>query len=433
MSDVLNALSARINNNLQHLTASQQQQPPNQIPDEIRLALLDDCYEVQRLCSQPSDYLERLQMFNQQLSCLQWLCHFNVFAHIPMTGAISFPDLAAAANVPLPELRRVARMAMLERVLCEPVADRVAYGNASFATCFGGETSPSLRPWAQFLTGIAAPTAMSMAEATQRSKDPSQGDLRNPTAYNVAFDTPLPLFQHLTESPGGADMFAGYMRSLDVAGGTAQHHLLKAFAWASLGDAHIVDVGGSNGHTCQLLSAHFPQLRFTVQDLPEVIAQAQASINNNNNNNNLTPSIHFTAHDFLTPQPPTIAHIGDIYLLRRILHNWPDHQATQILQHLADAMATRIARDKETQSMETTPPRLLIMDTVLPAGPHEIPAYQEGLLRMRDLVMWQSFHSQERGWADWMTLLQSTRPPLRVLCPVAKPAGSHMSVLVVGI
>ncbi|PWY82041.1 hypothetical protein BO70DRAFT_396333 [Aspergillus heteromorphus CBS 117.55] len=119
MSKDLAALSTRITDNLQLLTSTQQQ-PPNEVPDALRLALLDDCYEVQRLCSQPSDYLERLQMFNQQLACLHWLCYFNIFRHIPTDGTISFPDLATAADVPLPQLRRVARMAMLEGVLCEP-------------------------------------------------------------------------------------------------------------------------------------------------------------------------------------------------------------------------------------------------------------------------------------------------------------------------
>ncbi|PWY82040.1 hypothetical protein BO70DRAFT_396332 [Aspergillus heteromorphus CBS 117.55] len=272
---------------------------------------------------------------------------------------------------------------------------------------------------------------MAMAEATQPS-----GDRVNRTAYNLAFDTPLPFFQHLNQSPSGADMFAGYMSSLDVAGGTAQHHLLRAFDWAALGDAHVVDHALP---TPPLHGAGPPR-----RDPPSPSPSPRSNPNPEpipipipNPTHRPNPKIHLTPHDFFTPQPPPIAQTANIYLLRRILHNWPDHHAIQILQHLVDAMSTKISLDRQTQHSGSKsppqPPLLFIMDTILPASPGEITAYQEGLLRMRDLVMGQSFNSGERGWEGWVRLLRATTPPLRVVRPVVKPVGSHMSGLVLGV
>jgi 6-hydroxytryprostatin B O-methyltransferase len=44
--------------------------------------------------------------------------------------------------------------------------------------------------------------------------------------------------------------------------------------------------------------------------------------------------VSFQTHDFFTPQPTQ----GDIYLLRHVLHDWPDKYCIQILRHLIASM-----------------------------------------------------------------------------------------------
>ena len=63
--------------------------------------------------------------------------------------------------------------------------------------------------------------------------------------------------------------------------------------------------------------------------------------------NPLTP--HRTAHDFLTPQPVQNA---AVFLLRVVLHDWPDESATRILLQLRHAA--------------TPQTKLVLVDPILP-------------------------------------------------------------------
>lgn len=121
----------------------------------------------------------------------------------------------------------------------------------------------------------------------------------------------------------------------------------------------------------------------------------------------------FQGHDFTNPQPVQGA---DIYLLRMILHDWPDEKAIAILKNIVTAMD----RNK-------TASRLLIMDTVLPS-PGSEPISAERLVRVRDLTMLQAFNSKERDLEDWESLFAAAHPDLR-LVGVVQPFGSTMSVL----
>ena len=119
----------------------------------------------------------------------------------------------------------------------------------------------------------------------------------------------------------------------------------------------------------------------------------------------------FQGHDFTRPQPVQGA---DVYLLRMILHDWPDSEATKILQSIVAAM-------------DKTKSRLLIMDTVLPK-PGSAPVSVERIVRVRDLTMLQAFNSKERDLDDWKNLLATADPRLQ-LVQVAQPYGSAMSIL----
>ena len=124
----------------------------------------------------------------------------------------------------------------------------------------------------------------------------------------------------------------------------------------------------------------------------------------------------FQAHDFTQPQPVRGA---DAYLLRMILHDWPDDEAAKILRNIVAAM------DDKANS------RLLIMDTVLPV-PGSVPVSVERIVRVRDLTMIQAFNSKERDLDDWKDLLAAADPKLQ-LVNVVQPFDSAMSVLEVAV
>jgi 6-hydroxytryprostatin B O-methyltransferase len=125
----------------------------------------------------------------------------------------------------------------------------------------------------------------------------------------------------------------------------------------------------------------------------------------------ITSRITFQGHDFTHPQPVRGA---DVYLLRMILHDWPDEEAVKILRSIVAAM-------------EKPKSRLLIMDTVLPM-PGSEPVSVERIVRARDLTMMQAFNSKERDLDDWKALLAAADPNMR-LVRVIQPFGSAMSVL----
>lgn len=69
------------------------------------------------------------------------------------------------------------------------------------------------------------------------------------------------------------------------------------------------------------------------------------------------------AHDFFTPQPVKYA---DVYLLRFILHDYPDRYAVKILENLVPALKDGA--------------RLIVMDGVLPE-PNTLPKSEERIIR----------------------------------------------------
>lgn len=162
------------------------------------------------------------------------------------------------------------------------------------------------------------------------------------------------------------------------------HRILSGFDWQSLPKGSvIVDVGGGIGSTSMLLAHAYsdgrdissdedvPGLKFIIQDrevvvdmgekawkdkCPELVDSGVARFQGK------APIVHiwmvtltfylmrmFTVHDFFLPQPVKNA---AVFLLRVVLHDWPDAFAQRILLRLREA------------AMPDT--KLLIADFVLP-------------------------------------------------------------------
>lgn len=377
---------------------------PPAAPKEILVArqnLTEAALKLYQLATGPSEYLPRLAVWYQQLACLRWLCRFNVFSLVPLRGWIPYSTVAACAKVPESQLKSIARMAMTNNLFSEPTPNHLAHSATSALLV----TNPNFHDWAVFMTDFSVPTAGKLVEATEKWGDSVR---KNETAFNIAFDTDRPFFDYLSQFPERTKQFAGYMKSVTNSEGTDIKHLLSGFDWASLGEATVIDIGGSSGHASIALANAHPNLKFIVQDLPAVIANAGASLAH-------LPSavasrISFQEHDFFQPEPVKGA---DVYLLRMILHDWPAKEATTILANIVPALKAGS--------------RIIVMDSVLPA-PGKIPATQESLLRVRDLTMMEVFNSRERSLDDWTALLEQADQRLR-LSNVVQPFGSMMSAM----
>jgi len=374
-----------------------------------RRDMIEATHEMQLLVaeSSPSLWLEQRQIEYQTLSCLRWLVKFNIFTLVPSDlTPVPYTHVAAQASVPLARLKSVARMAMTNGLFIEPSPEHVAHSrlSASFAE------DDHLRNWAHFVTTYGAPTAAGLAEATARWGDTTA---KTETAFNVAFNTDMPFFEYFKEKKGIVDEFAAYMRSLTRSERLRIGHLVDGFDWTGMGEALIIDVGGSNGQAAATLATAFPNLRFIVQDLPETIVSAKETTLAA-----LPPPvaarISFQPHDFFRHQQ---GRVPDIYLLRRILHDWPTERARDILQQLTVAI----------KNGDNPRARIIVMETILPPQ-GVLSKFEEAALRARDLTMAEYFNSKERELNEWEDLFSSTEPPLE-LKGWKQPQGSALAVM----
>ena len=107
----------------------------------------------------------------------------------------------------------------------------------------------------------------------------------------------------------------------------------------------VVDVGGGLGHGLVEIKNKFPgsKGRLILQDHPKTIDQAGNGVG----------IFEPMAHDFFTPQPVQgmtlplfrtgVCNLMNltgpkIFLIRQVLHDWPDHECKKILGNLAAAM-----------------------------------------------------------------------------------------------
>lgn len=147
--------------------------------------------------------------------------------------------------------------------------------------------------------------------------------------FSLAHNTNDTMFEYLDKNPDKAKRFARAMRSFSSSLGHQAFVVIKGYAWESLGQGLVVDIGGSQGHVSIALAQSYPSLSFIVQDRGEVIKGAAEALPGD-----LSHRITFMAHDFFTDQPVK----ADVYLLRRVLHDWSDSHCINILQGLVPSL-----------------------------------------------------------------------------------------------
>lgn len=148
--------------------------------------------------------------------------------------------------------------------------------------------------------------------------------------YCLANDTSEPIFSFLNHHPDRAKRFAGAMSTASKSGMIL---LAKTYPWAKIpSGGTVVDLGGSQGHVSAFLAEEFPTIKFVVQDLPEVVSEADSRFEIPAS---VKARVSLMAHDFFTEQPVKDA---DVYFIRYTLHNWSDEYCIKIFKSLIPAM-----------------------------------------------------------------------------------------------
>ena len=147
--------------------------------------------------------------------------------------------------------------------------------------------------------------------------------------WNIAHSTDLPAFEYIGQGLERASRFASAMREFSKHPGFDLSYLVQA--WPEDGrDGLLVDVGGALGHAALRLAHDLPSIRCIVQDRAEVVRQVGSPLPTAANRR-----VSFMAHDFFAAQPVKGA---DAYLLRMVLHDWPDAYARTIICALVPAL-----------------------------------------------------------------------------------------------
>lgn len=203
--------------------------------------------------------------------------------------------------------------------------------------------------------------------------------------FQYSFNTEDRFYDWMTKKPMLYKAFCGMMeateklvlRWLDIFPASKRFE-----SYRGSGATHtlqLVDVAGGIGHNLQYLLDEIPDLKanLVLQDVPEVLK---------NKIDTKQGGIQTMPHDIFQPQPVKGA---DVYVLRRVLHNWPDIECQKILGHIRDAM--------ESNSI------LLIHERIFPEIGGEISSADVSL----DLSMMMLFGAMERTEKQYTKLLQS--------------------------
>jgi multifunctional cyclase/dehydratase/O-methyltransferase len=162
--------------------------------------------------------------------------------------------------------------------------------------------------------------------------------------------------------------------------------------------ARIADIGGGSGYFLAKLLQRSPESSGVLFELPSVAADAETELEENGVFDRAT----IKAGDFFADNLPPGC---DAYILKSILHNWPDEQCAAILRKTRTAMGDRDSR-------------LIVIDQVVP------PLNQWDHAKVIDIDMLVLFGGKERTLREWRQLFADSGFEL-----ANEPAASGWAVL----
>ena len=160
------------------------------------------------------------------------------------------------------------------------------------------------------------------------------------------------------------------------------------------GRSRVIDVGGGHGQLLSAILARNPHLSGVLFDLPSGVTAAQQGAGGD------LPRTEFVAGDFFESLP-----VADIYILKKVVHDWNDERAAVILRNCRKAMQPN--------------GKVLVAETLVPPG--DEPSQIKGI----DVVMLAITGGLERTEAQYASLFDTaglrlerviqTRGPISIL------------------
>lgn len=196
----------------------------------------------------------------------------------------------------------------------------------------------------------------------------------------------LPYFDYFKANPEAGRVFGAGMACFSE---MEEEPIAKAYEFPA--GARVVDVGGGRGgFLAQVLMAN-PSLRGLLYDMPDIVKEPvplQAA--------GLLERCEIRAGSFFEAVPPG----GDIYVLKRVLHDWDDDVCLALLRRCRAVMGAES--------------RLLVVDAVIPPGNDFHPG------KLVDLMM-LTVTGRERTEAEFQELFRAAGLKLTRVIPTPRP------------
>jgi ubiquinone/menaquinone biosynthesis C-methylase UbiE len=160
-------------------------------------------------------------------------------------------------------------------------------------------------------------------------------------------------FDWLADHPDEAALFQRAMIGL---GQGANEAVANAYDFGPF--ASVMDVGGGHGHLLEAILARHSHLSGVLFDLPSGLQVRKSDAGSD------LPRTEFVAGDFFSFVPAG----ADVYVMKKVIHDWNDKQAIAILRNCRDAV--------------TPHGRVLVVETIIPPGnePHPIKLIDANML-----------------------------------------------------
>ncbi|MCK7626623.1 SAM-dependent methyltransferase [Streptomyces sp. RS10V-4] len=286
-------------------------------------------------------------------------------------GPRSPADLAAATGTDAGNLYRVLRLLATRGVLAEDEQGR-------FRLTEAGQALRSDAPYSA-RTAILMLTDRTMwLPANDMSRCLTEGG----SAFAGIFG--MPFFDHFAQAPRTAAVFHDGMAAMSDA---ENGPLAAAYDFPAAGT--VVDVGGGHGGLLLEVLRRHPGLEGVLHDRSHVLAGHRLG-----GEEAVAGRWRTADGDFFASVPA-----GDLYLIKRILHDWDDEQSAVILSHCRRSLRPG--------------GRILVLDAVVPPGnaPHQAKAL--------DLMMMASLTGRERTEADFAALFETAGLRLSRVVPTS--------------
>ncbi|EEP75423.1 predicted protein [Uncinocarpus reesii 1704] len=359
---------------------------------DVRVNLLDACRSLLNIATGPTEMLKNMALIDKHnLASLRVINHFQIASLVPPDGQISISEIAKKCNISEEVLARILRQAMTYEVFHEPKEGFISHTAAS-------REIPRLSPLLSYQLDVCLPSTLSLLDwlEGERSKE-------HKSAFQIAHSTKDTWWSYAEKRPDLIQNYGRYMALITNGGPHDVNHVVSGFAWETLGNAIVIDVGGADGFVGVALARACPHLTVIVQDSPNLKENAEAKIPSK-----LKNRVFFAPHSFFEPQSAMGSH-ADVFLLRHILHDWEDDDCLIILRHLIRCMKPSA--------------RIIVAEQVF-GNPGKIDKHTERTMRALDMQMMVQFGSKERTLGDWESLFSLADPSLEIVGYIQPPGSA---------